>query len=144
MPLPVGNEVFQDLTAAGCNPNDAADCIDGSLTTRVRLAYPHIQVAGLNMGHVAEKPERDVKIHGRAPTGAVQTRLGADQAIMKVIRNGKGGKQAIHMPVEQNSGAKENPAHGPGFRKYQSDCRSACERIQFAEMLCQQVVEGDA
>ena len=31
-----------------CNPNDSADCINGLLQTQVQLAYPHMQVWGLN------------------------------------------------------------------------------------------------
>lgn len=54
IPLAIGNEVIQDLATAGCNPNDPTDCIGGSLSTRVRLGYPHIQVAGLNVAGEAD------------------------------------------------------------------------------------------
>lgn len=49
IPLSVGNNVTQEFTN-NCDPNDPNDVVDcGALSTTVRLAYPHIQVAGLNM-----------------------------------------------------------------------------------------------
>ena len=48
IPLPVSNALVQTV-GARCDPANPADCIAGSLDTRVALTYPHIQVGGLNL-----------------------------------------------------------------------------------------------
>jgi len=49
IPLSVGNNVTQEFTG-NCDPSDPNDIVDcGALSTTVQLAYPHIQVAGLNI-----------------------------------------------------------------------------------------------
>lgn len=47
-PVPIDNFTRQ-LNGEQCNPSNQADCIDGVLGTAVTLAYPKMQVAGLNV-----------------------------------------------------------------------------------------------
>lgn len=47
-PVPIDN-FTQQLMGQQCNPSNAMDCIDGTLGTTVTLAYPKMQVAGLNL-----------------------------------------------------------------------------------------------
>ncbi|RLB59577.1 MAG: hypothetical protein DRI90_15225, partial [Deltaproteobacteria bacterium] len=47
-PVPKRNVNTQDSTPA-CNPNDPADCIEGTIDTAVTLHYPEMHVYGFNM-----------------------------------------------------------------------------------------------
>jgi hypothetical protein len=48
-PVPFRNHTTQNRGAAGCNPNDPNDCINGLLETNTFLHYPRMHVYGFNM-----------------------------------------------------------------------------------------------